>query len=125
MSNTIPSNSVRDMAQIPRPSKQDATTERADGNSLPAGGESLPTSAPQRVAETAISDAVKQLNDYVQTMSRELHISVDKESGRTVIRVIDPESKELIRQIPQEEILALARNSTEESDRGRLLRVLA
>ena len=125
MSNTIPSNSVRDMVQIPRPSKQNATTEWADGKSLPAGGESLPTAAPQRVAEAAISDAVKQLNDYVQTMSRELHISVDKESGRTVIRVIDPESKELIRQIPQEEILALARASTEESDRGRLLRVLA
>jgi len=97
------------------------------GNTLPTTGEVQPSQPPteEKVAGTDISDAVKTLSTYVQNMSRELHISVDEDSGRTVIRVIDPDSKEVIRQIPEEEILALARDGLEDRDRGRLLRAQA
>ncbi|MBI5461126.1 MAG: flagellar protein FlaG [Gammaproteobacteria bacterium] len=116
------------MAINSRSAATDATAKRAGGNSLPVGGEVKPPTERQvveKVAETDVSHAVRKLSDYVQNMSRELHISVDEESGRTVIRVIDPNSKEVIRQIPQEEILALARGGMDDKDRGRLLRAQA
>lgn len=124
-SNTIPqANLIRDVSMNARSTATDTAAKRAGGNSLPVGGEVKPP-AEQPVAESDVSHAVRKLNDYVQTMSRELHISVDEESGHTVIRVIDPVSKEVIRQIPQEEILALARGSMDDKDRGRLLRAQA
>lgn len=108
-----------------RPTAIDAAAiKRTGGNSLPAGGEVKPPVA-LPVAEADVSNAVRRLNDYVQNTSRELNISVDEESGQTVIRVIDPVSKEVIRQIPREEILALARNSLDDKDSGRLLRAQA
>jgi flagellar protein FlaG len=71
--------------------------------------------------ETAdLEKTVSELNDYVQNMKRSLQFSVDDDTGRTIIKVIDPESKEVIRQIPREEILTIARMLREET-RGALL----
>ena len=67
----------------------------------------------------AIQDRVVELNSYMQNMNRSLQFSVDDQSGDTVIKVIDSETDELIRQIPAEELLVL-RSSLEEY-RGMLL----
>ena len=74
--------------------------------------------APEESAD--LEKTVSELNDYVQNMKRSLQFSVDEDTGRTVIKVIDPESKEVIRQIPREEILTIARMLREET-RGALL----
>jgi flagellar protein FlaG len=60
------------------------------------------------VDEPNASQAVVDLNDYVQRVGRDLHFSVDKESGKTIIKVLNSETKELIRQIPTDKVLALA-----------------
>ncbi|MDO8826496.1 flagellar protein FlaG [Methylophaga sp.] len=67
----------------------------------------------------AIQDRVVELNSYMQSMNRSLQFSVDDQSGDTIIRVIDSETDEVIRQIPAEELLVL-RSSLEEY-RGMLL----
>lgn len=64
--------------------------------------------APKEVAET-----VANLNDYMQDIRRSLQFSMDEESGRTIITVIDAETKEVIRQIPSDEVLALVRRLKE------------
>ena len=70
---------------------------------LPAGkaDTSEPTSEEVRVA-------VEKLNTQVQNLQRDLSFSVDESSGRTVVRVLDSETKEVVRQIPSEEVLKLA-----------------
>lgn len=51
--------------------------------------------------------AVERLDELARVVRQELQFSVDETSGRVVIKVIDIESKETIRQIPPEEILNL------------------
>jgi flagellar protein FlaG len=70
-----------------------------------------------------VSKAVEKLNELVQNQKRSLYFSVDQDTGRTVIRVIDPDTSEVIRQIPPEEVLNLAR--LHEGAGGVLLRALA
>ena len=60
------------------------------------------------VDEAKTTKAIVNLNDYVQRVGRDLHFSVDKDSGKTIIKVMDSETRQLIRQIPPEEVLALA-----------------
>jgi flagellar protein FlaG len=76
---------------------------------------SLPeTAAPKGVAaddpsaENALESAAKQIESYLKSIGRELRFSVDEESGRTVITVRDS-SGEVVRQIPNDEALRLAR----------------
>ena len=46
---------------------------------------------------------VDELNGLMQSIRRELHFSIDSDSGRTVIKVVDAETQEIVRQIPSEE----------------------
>jgi flagellar protein FlaG len=70
-----------------------------------------------------LRDKVAQLNDYMQNMNRNLQFSVDDTSGDTVIKVIDSETEEVVRQIPSDEILE-ARHAAEKY-RGILLETKA
>ena len=56
-----------------------------------------------------INKAVRDLNEHMQVVHRELEFSVDEDSGKTVIKVMDLETKKVIRQIPNEEALNVAR----------------
>ncbi|MFW5426291.1 MAG: flagellar protein FlaG [Methylophagaceae bacterium] len=65
-----------------------------------------------------LQEAVSQINDYVQNLQRDLQFTVDEATGKDVVTVIDSESKEVIRQLPSEEALALARRLAENKDAG-------
>lgn len=55
-----------------------------------------------------LGQAVSQLNSYVQNVQRDLQFEVDSDSGQTIVRVVDQETQEVVRQIPDEVALRLA-----------------
>ena len=72
---------------------------------------------PKRPAPAAvdIKRAVERLSEFVEGSRRSLRFRVDDLSGRTVITVVNSTTDEVIRQIPAEEVLALARNLRDSS----------
>lgn len=73
-----------------------------------------------RAAEAARAEELAQqvatgLNDLVHELHRELHFSVDNDSGDTIIKVIDRETDEVVRQIPSEEVVRLRKRLQEAS----------
>lgn len=82
-----------------------------------------PTSAPQAPRETAsatppastppskpeqVQQAVEQIQRVVAPVAQNLQFSIDKGTGKTVVRIVDSETKEVVRQIPAEEVLSIA-----------------
>jgi flagellar protein FlaG len=65
------------------------------------------------LSQQALEKAVSQMAAYVQNTQRDMNFSVDDVTGRVVVKVIDSNSDEVIRQIPSEEMLAIARHLTE------------
>ncbi len=61
-----------------------------------------------------------QMRDFSQMLKRELQFDVDEDLGRTVVRVVDKDSGELIRQIPSEEVLEMARQMKEMKQSGEI-----
>lgn len=57
-----------------------------------------------------VEAAVAQMNQYIQSTQRDLHFSYDKASGETVVKVLDRTTQEVIRQIPDETFLKLAKS---------------
>ena len=57
-----------------------------------------------------LENSVQRLSELVQSVQRDLQFSIDQQSGKTVITVLDSTTEEVIRQIPSEEVLTLARN---------------
>lgn len=80
------------------------------GQKLPENGKSLPPEKEEKLTREKVSEAVGKLNEYVQAIRRELKFSIDENSGRTVITVLDSQTKEVIRQIPPEEVVSLSKN---------------
>lgn len=56
-----------------------------------------------------ISSAVKEINNFFQMTQRSLGFSIDEDSGHVVMQIKDTETNELIRQIPGEDVLKLAK----------------
>jgi flagellar protein FlaG len=78
----------------------------ASGTPVPPGG----NASPPQVAEAAdLSRAVAALNRFLADSQRSFRFQVDDDSGRTIVRIVNPETGELVRQIPSEDVLAAAR----------------
>ena len=58
----------------------------------------------------AIAKAANDIQNFVKDMGRNLNFSIDKTTGYNVVQVINPETNEVIRQLPSEELLKIARN---------------
>ena len=111
-----------------KPAVEQATSGRDGGKTLPVQEKQAApppqNSQPESQRRSArVEQAVEQLNEYVQSLQRDLQFSLDEELGRAVIRVIDSSTQEVIRQIPNETALQLARNlkadlETEQIDRA-------
>jgi len=52
--------------------------------------------------------AVQQIDSYVRNLGRSLAISFDESSGSYVVQVQNMETKELIRQVPSEDVLRIS-----------------
>lgn len=71
---------------------------------------------PSNVAETAqatkiaIDKAAQQIQSFVQSMGRDLKFSVDSTTGYHVVTVTNPETGEVVRQMPSPELLKIAQS---------------
>jgi flagellar protein FlaG len=79
------------------------------GKAAPATGRDLPPPEPPVSAADA-RRAVQRLTELMSETQRSLRFQVDELSGRTVITVLDAETKEVVRQIPPPEFLAVVRH---------------
>ena len=61
----------------------------------------------------SLSEMVETLNAKVQQSHNGLRFSVDDSSGRIIVKVIDLDTEEVIRQIPSEEMLAIMHHAGE------------
>ncbi|WP_313514348.1 flagellar protein FlaG [Pseudomonas sp.] len=72
----------------------------------------VPTTASAKgagaVDRDQLDSAVASMQDYAQSVKRNLDFHIDDSTGRVVVQVIASDSGELIRQIPSEEVLELA-----------------
>lgn len=92
-----------------------ANTARADPKQQAEERQKTPAEALAEAAKAkqVAEEVVTGLNELVQDLHRELQFSVDEESGETIIKVIDRETDEVVRQIPSEEVVRLRRRLQE------------
>lgn len=71
---------------------------------------------PSNVAEASqpsrdvVAKAAADLQQFVQSMGRNLSFSIDESTGYHVVRVVNPDTGELVRQLPSEELLKISRD---------------
>lgn len=90
-----------------RPSK--APQEAVGGQTTAAVQATAKAQSEQKVDREDVSKAVERLNSVVSSFNRSLQFSIDEDTKLNVVRLVDVQSKETIRQIPSEEALSIAK----------------
>ncbi|PCK09094.1 MAG: methionine synthase [Alteromonadaceae bacterium] len=111
-----------------------AAASGESGNSLPAGSQVAPSTEAEQASSVApvaeagkdaavgraseeaaakVENAIAKMNTYVQSLQRDLQFHVDADTAQTVVKVIDSDSGDLIRQIPEDVFLELAKKLNE------------
>jgi flagellar protein FlaG len=65
---------------------------------------------PQQPDTRQLGTAVERINEQLRAAAQNIRFSIDEDTGKTIVRVVDSNSGELIRQIPSEEVLAVSRS---------------
>lgn len=65
--------------------------------------------AAQPVSPEQLEAAVDSVREYIRPHNNSLQFSVNDDIGRIVVTVVDSETEEVIRQIPAEEMIAIAK----------------
>jgi flagellar protein FlaG len=56
-----------------------------------------------------VAEAVRNINQTMKALSQNLEFSIDADSKRPVVKVVDQQTKEVIRQMPTVEALEIAK----------------
>lgn len=76
---------------------------------VPSASAAAPEASAVAPAPAQVEQAVRSISKAIQPISRNLRFSIDEATGHTVVRVVDAETGNLIRQIPTQEALDIAR----------------
>lgn len=87
-----------------------STTVANVQNSTGAQTTAALTQAAKSPSASEINKAVSDINKTLQATSQNLEFSVDTDADEVVVKVIDQQTKEVIRQIPTVEALEIAKS---------------
>lgn len=119
MAMTINGNSgATGAAPLPAAPQQGAPAQQAATRASVAVPEPAPQPQPKPEELSQAMASIKQMIDIKAPNS--LQFSVDDSTGKTIVRISDAETGEMIRQIPSEEMLDIARSL--DKMQGMLLR---
>lgn len=91
---------------VDKPVARQADTTRGSDNLEPKAVHAIEDSSDIEKVKNAVSD----IEQFLSSSRRNLEFSTDEESGKIVVKVIASETGELVRQLPSEEALRIARS---------------
>ena len=66
-----------------------------------------------QITRDTVAKAAEQIQSFVKTMGRDLSFSIDDTTGYHVVKVVNPATGEVIRQLPSPELLKIAQSMSE------------
>ena len=94
---STPSNTQRPQQATDAPSTKNVESLLAtSANSEPASDEN-------------IQQAIDKIQNFTDKVAKNLEFSIDEDTGKTVVKLLDSQTKEVIRQFPTEEAISIAR----------------
>lgn len=109
ISGGVASSALTSPAVQPSPDRVSAeNTSKAAAPAVQVAANAVPAVSPAEERQR-VKQAVEQVNKAVPSFSRNLQFSVDEDTNKNIVRVVDTTSGELIRQIPSEEIIEIAK----------------
>ena len=117
----MPIDAVSSVPQSTVPTPGTGSVERAPAKPAPSSSPSDKASevvqntsviATKQTSDSEVSKAIEAIDLMMDLRSRSVTFERDESAGKDVIKVVDDETGEIIRQMPPEELLTFMRNLT-------------
>ncbi len=118
------------MTHTPQPAKPasdgapNVVVTRSNVEAQPSAALELPQNVAKPVAEPSaaqLQNAVDSINKTLKLANRSLEFSVDESTNKRVVKLVDTDTGDLVRQFPSEELLAISR-AIDQIQQGLLLK---
>lgn len=113
-SETAKPNSISAPQQIHR--KEEAPEKKVEKTSDSVEAAIKLAKERERSREEQRVKMMEQMQEFVSSINKDLSFRVDQESGRDVVTIYEAETGDVIRQIPEEEMLEVLRRLAKERD---------
>ena len=99
---------------LPAPDVSRPVSARTSVAPVPAVSPTAPVAAvadtqPRAADPASVKAAVDAANQAVKAIKSEINFTLDEDTGKTVVRVVEKQTGMLIRQIPSQEMLEIAK----------------
>lgn len=99
--------SIEELRKVPHRAETNRPAEREHEPAASAADTVTPPG--EDVSEQAMQRAVARLREVLRNVDPRLRIEIDRNLNRIIVKIVNGQSGEVIRQIPPEELLNLAR----------------
>ena len=97
-------NTAKADLKLPEPAVVKKKVEQGKSQETPEAA----ASKKEPVSKPEIDVAVESANEIGQMLKRKLNFSIDERTERVVVKIVDEESGEVVRQVPPQEMLRIA-----------------
>lgn len=110
INNTLPGVSARPVAaESTAPELRQAFASQASSTTKVQTEQPVSQTQKAEASRQELEEAVKQVNDFLKPINNSIQFNLDDDTGKTIVKVIDLATKDVIRQFPSEEMLGIAR----------------
>ncbi len=95
-----------DVAPVSSVSAVPSPASDGQGQSLPQAGQSVPPP----VSADQLSAAVDAINQFLKANARQFVFQLDSSSGKSRVTIVNPQTGDVVRQIPDPNVLEMAQN---------------
>jgi len=101
--------SMNNIASLPTTFHPASITNKSSAS--PVNNENISSQIAQSIAVNTdqLHEAVSKIEKFSLAAQQNLKFSIDEDSGKTIIKVMDATTDEIVRQIPTEEVIDIAR----------------
>lgn len=100
--------SVSTLANSQKSQQTADTTNAQNVKPLPASIAQQNASS-ETLSDEKVKQAVNKIQDFTDKVANNLKFSIDDDTGKTIVKIIDSQTQEIIRQFPSEEAISIAR----------------
>lgn len=96
---------------VPAESASNARLSAGSNKASPIPAQDVSTTgrSEAKTSKEAIQEAARKVEKFVSLANSEIKFSLDEDTGMSIVKVIDKATDQVIRQIPSEEVVAIAR----------------
>ena len=106
---SITSATLNASSVAPNEARAPARSSGASGIAATSSATDAAAPAQPSASEAQLQGAVNAANDFIKPITNSVEFSLDKDSDTMIVKVMDNATKEVIRQIPSVEMLAIAK----------------